>query len=165
VVDAEQRVRETGGEGAVFGRIEMGEGWCNTRAQQHNGCRQFFDHGRRTPGFVFQAALPAGVQPSALSTRFVDAGYFGNRRAGRIGRRVKSPPQLGHVPPSTFSTQLLQKVHSKVQIIASGASGRRSLSQHSQFGLSSSIFLPHLIGWWTVTSLVPSGKVASTCTL
>ncbi|URQ62673.1 hypothetical protein LQ939_08475 [Pantoea alhagi] len=35
--------------------------------------------------------------------------------------------------------QLRQKVHSKEQIIASGDSGGKSQSQHSQFGLNSSM--------------------------
>jgi hypothetical protein len=69
----------------------------------------------------------------------VDAGYFASMAAGRIGRREKSPPQFGQTPPKTVSAQFAQNVHSKVQIIASAASGGRSRSQHSQFGLSSSI--------------------------
>ncbi|WIG50903.1 MAG: Enoyl-CoA hydratase [Afipia sp.] len=46
------------------------------------------------------------------------------------------PPQFGHAPPNTVSAQVLQNVHSNVQITASLLSGGRSLSQHSQFGLS-----------------------------
>jgi hypothetical protein len=46
---------------------------------------------------------------------------------------------LGQRPLSLFSAQEQQKVHSKVQIMASGASGGRSLSQHSQLGRSSSM--------------------------
>jgi hypothetical protein len=86
-----------------------------------------------------QAALPTGVQPSAFRTRFVDAGYFASMAAGRIGRREKSPPQFGQTPPSTVSVQSAQNVHSKVQIITSGALAGRSRLQHSQFGLSSSM--------------------------
>lgn len=56
--------------------------------------------------------------------------------AGRIGRGTKFPPQFGHAPPKIVSVQVAQNVHSKVQIIASRLSGGRSLSQHSQFGLS-----------------------------
>jgi hypothetical protein len=74
--------------------------------------------------------------------RTVDDGLFNNLVAGRMGRDAKLPPQLGQTPPSLVSTQDLQKVHSKLQIIASGASGGRSLSQHSQLGLSSSIISP-----------------------
>src|SRR5262249_6239737 len=85
-----------------------------------------------------QAALP---QPACgLSTRSVEAGYFASIAAGRTGRRNNSPPQLGQRPPgSRLATQSVQKVHSKVQIMASAASGGRSLSQHSQLGLSMSI--------------------------
>src|SRR5207248_3531456 len=59
--------------------------------------------------------------------------------AGRSGRGAKLPPQLGHTPLRRLSTQSRQKVHSKVQIIASLADGGKSLSQHSQLGRSSSI--------------------------
>lgn len=51
------------------------------------------------------------------------------------------------MPPSLADAQAAQKVHSKLQIIASGLSGGRSLSQHSQFGFSFSIgsFLPRAV--------------------
>src|SRR4051812_39806317 len=81
----------------------------------------------------------AAAQPSGLKTRSVDAGYFASIAAGRMGRLAKLPPQLGHFPLRTPSTQSLQNVHSNVQIIASGDSGGRSRSQHSQFGRSASI--------------------------
>jgi hypothetical protein len=58
--------------------------------------------------------------------------------AGRIGRGEKLPPQFGQTPPNTSAAHAAQKVHSKVQITASAAAGGRSLSQHSQFGRSSS---------------------------
>ena len=58
---------------------------------------------------------------------------------GRIGRFSNPPPQLGHTPPSRSSTQCTQNVHSYVQIRASGESGGRSRSQHSQDGRSSSM--------------------------
>lgn len=54
-----------------------------------------------------------------------------------MGLVTKLPPQFGHTLFNTPSAQLLQKVHSKVQITASVDSGGRSLSQHSQFGLNS----------------------------
>jgi hypothetical protein len=73
-----------------------------------------------------------------LSTRWVDGGLLASFAAGLIGRAAKLPPQLGQAPPNLVSTQVRQKVHSKVQIIASTASGGRSLSQHSQLGRSSS---------------------------
>ncbi len=59
-------------------------------------------------------------------------------RAGRIGRGAKPPPQFGQTFWSMLSTQSAQNVHSNVQIRASVAFGGRSLSQPSQFGLSSS---------------------------
>jgi len=71
-----------------------------------------------------------------------DAGYFFIKSAGRTGRGTKLPPQLGQTPFSFSVTQFWQKVHSKEQIIASLDSGGKSLSQHSQFGLISSIFTP-----------------------
>lgn len=66
----------------------------------------------------------------------MDAGNFRSKATGRIGRGTKFPPQFGHAPPNTVSAHRAQKVHSKVQITASKLSGGRSLSQHSQFGLS-----------------------------
>jgi hypothetical protein len=42
-----------------------------------------------------------------------------HRRAGRMGRAVNPPPQLGHTLSSISSTHVRQKVHSKEQIIAS----------------------------------------------
>jgi hypothetical protein len=74
-----------------------------------------------------------------LSTRFVEAGWLTSFAAGRMGRATKSPPQFGQRPPRRPSAQSRQKVHSKVQITASVAAGGKSLSQHSQFGRSSSI--------------------------
>jgi hypothetical protein len=69
----------------------------------------------------------------------VDGGFVASLPAGLIGRGAKLPPQFGHTPWSLVSTQSRQNVHSKVQIIASGADGGRSLSQHSQFGHNCSI--------------------------
>jgi hypothetical protein len=71
--------------------------------------------------------------------RFVEAGFLASIAAGRIGRLAKLPPQFGHTPFNTSVAQSAQKVHSNVQIIASTLSGGKSLSQHSQLGLSSSI--------------------------
>jgi hypothetical protein len=67
-----------------------------------------------------------------------DGGLRSSRKAGRIGRGHRLPPQLGHIPIKWPSTQRRQKVHSYVQIIASGEAGGRSTSQHSQLGRSSS---------------------------
>ena len=76
----------------------------------------------------------AGAQPLCLTTRTVDAGYFSSLSAARMGRATSSPPQFGQRLPSVFSAQSRQKVHSKLQIMASLPSGGRSLLQHSQFG-------------------------------
>jgi hypothetical protein len=57
--------------------------------------------------------------------------------AGRIGLGENPPPQLGQTFSSTSSTQVRQKVHSKLQIIASLVSGGSGLLQCSQVGLSS----------------------------
>ena len=56
---------------------------------------------------------------------------------GRTGRAVNPPPQFGQTLPSTFSTQGRQKVHSKLQIIASTESGGSGRLQFSQVGRSS----------------------------
>jgi hypothetical protein len=79
------------------------------------------------------------AQPAGLYTRSLDAGYLASFPAGRRGRETSSPPQLGHLPPSTPSAQAAQNVHSNEQMRASVESGGRSLSQHSQPGLSCSI--------------------------
>ncbi|ASY57543.1 hypothetical protein SS05631_c26140 [Sinorhizobium sp. CCBAU 05631] len=81
----------------------------------------------------------SGAQPCGFSTRWVEAGHFLSIAVGRIGRRTSSPLQFGQIPPSFPSAQSAQKVHSKVQIIASRLSGGRSRSQHSQFGRKLSI--------------------------
>ncbi len=59
-----------------------------------------------------------------------------------MGREVKLPPQFGQICFKVFSTQLTQKVHSNVHIIASSDSGGKSLLQHSQLGLSSNMVFP-----------------------
>jgi hypothetical protein len=61
--------------------------------------------------------------------RTVEGGYFSSLPAGRIGLGWKLPPQFGQIPASGPSTQPAQKVHSKVQIRASGLSGGRSRPQ------------------------------------
>jgi len=81
----------------------------------------------------------AFAQPSGLKTRSREAGNFSSFAAGRIGRRLNSPPQLGHPPLRTPSAHARQNVHSNEQIVASRESGGKSMSQHSQFGLRSSI--------------------------
>jgi hypothetical protein len=71
----------------------------------------------------------------------LEAGNRSSLFAGLIGRGSSPPPQFGQRPPSLVSTQSRQNVHSKLQIIASGACGGRSLLQHSQLGRSSSTCL------------------------
>jgi hypothetical protein len=78
-------------------------------------------------------------QLSGLKIRRDEGGFFSIITAGRIGRGAKFPPQFGQTPPSLFSAQSRQKVHSKLHIIASVAEGGKSLSQHSQLGRNSSI--------------------------
>src|SRR5436190_10781854 len=72
----------------------------------------------------------------------MEEGKRASMAAGRIGRATRFPLQFGQVPPSRVSTQSAQKVHSKVQMRASGLSGGRSRSQHSQLGrrLSMGVF-------------------------
>jgi hypothetical protein len=61
---------------------------------------------------------------------------FGFAALGEIAAAVRA------APAEPVSTQSRQNVHSNVQIIASAASGGRSLSQHSQLGRSSSMVPP-----------------------
>jgi hypothetical protein len=72
----------------------------------------------------------------------MDGGFLFSKPAGRIGLGTKFPPQLGQTPFNLSATQSQQNVHSKEQIIASGESGGKSLSQHSQPGFNASIFSP-----------------------
>lgn len=58
---------------------------------------------------------------------------------GRTGRYSKPPPQFGQTFRSIVVTHASQKVHSKLQIIASDASGGRALPHASQDGRSSSM--------------------------
>lgn len=71
--------------------------------------------------------------------RLVEAGLFSSLFCGLIGLGTKFPPQFGHTPCNGPSTQLTQKVHSKVQMRAISEAGGKSQSQRSQFGLSSSM--------------------------
>ena len=94
------------------------------------------------PSFAFRRAALATLALVAVvapAHAHVGAGLASSFSAGRTGRRENSPPQFGQAPPKMFAAQSAQNVHSKVQIIASRECGGRSLSQHSQFGLSSSI--------------------------
>src|SRR3984957_12803587 len=103
-----------------------------TRSCPERACREHAHRDR-----VYGSAR--SPQPSGWKTRTIDAVFFSSFETGRIGRGVRFPPQFGQRPRSLFSTQSRQKVHSKVQIIASAASGGRSLLQHSQLGRNSSI--------------------------
>ena len=82
------------------------------------------------------------MHPIWYNTFFVDAGYFLSSSGGRIGLTTKFPPQFGQISFNFVFTQFIQKVHSKLQIIAAFESGGRSLSQHSQFGFSFSTHIP-----------------------
>ena len=99
------------------------------------------NYNQKARGTVELGPIRYVLQPGcAFNMRSVDAGNFPSLLAGRIGLGTKSPPQFGHLPPrSRFSTQSAQNVHSNEQMSASTASGGKSASQHSQFGLSSSI--------------------------
>lgn len=79
------------------------------------------------------------AQPCAFNTLSLEAGYCFNASIGRIGRLTKLPEQLGQIKLKTFSVQLAQKVHSKVQMNASSVEGGKSLSQHSQLGFKINI--------------------------
>jgi hypothetical protein len=57
-----------------------------------------------------------------------------------MGRFSKPPPQFGQVWFKRVSTQVLQNVHSKVQIMASVELKGNDLLQCSHVGLISSIF-------------------------
>jgi hypothetical protein len=54
--------------------------------------------------------------------------------AGRVGLRSNPPPQFGQTFSKIFVTQLVQKVHSKVQIMASLLSLGKAFPQFSQMG-------------------------------
>jgi hypothetical protein len=74
-----------------------------------------------------EASVPSSIvlyyaaQPSCLTTRFVDAGYFSNITGGRIGWQANPLPQFGQRLAKVVSAQSLQTVHSKPQIRASEA--------------------------------------------
>jgi hypothetical protein len=80
-------------------------------------------------------------QPACdFTTRSVEGGNAASFALGLTGRRTNSPPQFGQrASGRRCRTQSSQKVHSNEQIIASRASGGRSLLQHSQFGFNISI--------------------------
>jgi hypothetical protein len=103
--------------------------------------------GEIPPSFIARAAatISQATQGCFRRCRSADAGYFASIAVGRIGRLTKLPLQLGQTPPNTVAAQSAQNVHSKVQIRASGLSGGRSRSQHSQFGFSFIMAGPFLL--------------------
>lgn len=76
---------------------------------------------------------------TGLYTTTVDTGYFFNNASGLIGLSVKLPPQLGQTSFRISVTQVLQYVHSKVQIMASSELKGNLVLQFSQVGRISSI--------------------------
>jgi len=86
------------------------------------------------------------VQLIGLKTITVDAGYFSNLLAGRMGRFSNPPPQFGQICCKTVSTQVVQKVHSKLQMCASLLSGGKALLQFSQVGFNINMFFDFRIG-------------------
>jgi len=85
------------------------------------------------------SAPEVGLQPSGLKTRTGDGGFASSFDAGRRGRGSNSPAQFGHWLFRRRSAQVAQNVHSNEQIRASGDSGGKSASQHSQDGRISSM--------------------------
>jgi hypothetical protein len=90
--------------------------------------------------------VEAALHPSGLCTRTVDGGFAASFDAGRRGRGSNSPPQFGHLPFRRRSAQVAQNVHSNEQILASGDSAGKSVSQHSQEGRISSMAL-RIVAW------------------
>ena len=84
------------------------------------------------------AKAPWAPGSTGLLTIFVVAGFFSSLPFGLIGLGLKPPPQLGHTFTSSVSTQSLQNVHSKLQIIAWVESGASAAPHASQLGRSSS---------------------------
>ena len=111
-----------GGVGVGAGAVRRGIG----RA------RRVLGYGGREPGRGEHSGC-------GFVKRSVVAGYLASSAAGRMGRRARSPPQLGQGAPNRVSAQSAQNVHSYVQIRARSGTGGRSRSQHSQFGRSSSM--------------------------
>jgi hypothetical protein len=99
--------------------------------------------GARGPAATHASLQKAGASAQCPERRLrrAEGGEPCSFAAGLTGRRTNSPPQFGHRPPARrVRAQSAHHVHSKEQIIASRLSGGRSRPQHSQSGLSSSIF-------------------------
>lgn len=71
---------------------------------------------------------------TGLCTTIVEAGYFFNNALGLMDLSVKLPPQLGQTFFKTSVAQVLQYVHSKVQIMASFELWGNLVLQFSQVG-------------------------------
>src|ERR1700730_4428216 len=104
---------------------------------------------------VLMAAANAlcDAKSTGFETTCTDAGTAAkqfsplHRRAGRMGRAVNPPPQLGHTLSSICSTHVRQNVHSKEQIIASRELGNNRAPQFWHVGRISSIYgLPGFSG-------------------
>jgi len=72
--------------------------------------------GALATALALNACYRVVTQPCSFNMRLVDAGFFFNASIGLIGRLTKLPPQLGHWLFKIPLTQLVQKVHSNVQI-------------------------------------------------
>ena len=66
------------------------------------------------------------------------AGNFFKSSSDLVGRCTSTPLQFGQIC-SSFKAQSKQKVHSKLQLAASGVLGCRGFAQHSHHNLISSI--------------------------
>ena len=88
-------------------------------------------HRRRAKADVVARAHP-------LCLRAVLGGNFAWSAFARVGLSISSPPQLGQ-RSSRLSAHSAQKVHSKLQMNAPGASAARPVPQRSQSGRISSI--------------------------
>ena len=107
---------------------------------------------------ILHALQLGSPHPSGLNLRTIEAGQSVSFSAGRIGRGTRFPPQFGQLPWSWVSAQSRQKVHSKLQIIASADKGSRSLSaftigaqfEHRSTSLSRGLVdCPDLSANWT----------------
>jgi hypothetical protein len=90
--------------------------------------------------FLYFSVFSFAVAKSfGLKIFLVDTGYFLTILDLLIGRSTKLPEQLGQTFSKRVTAQVLQYVHSKVQIIASVELLGKPLLQCSQLGLISSI--------------------------
>jgi hypothetical protein len=80
--------------------------------------------------------------PEKMPWRTASTGLCVTVVVGRTGRGAKPPPQLGQTFANTVSTQVAQKVHSKLQMRACVEAGGSAALQCSQVGLRSSMVTP-----------------------